>query len=557
MNQIQIAEQLKDVPDQYLMQEVQQPTGNYPAYLVVSELTRRKRMRQSVAEPAPTTTVAEDLAMGSQQPPMPPQMSQMPPQMPQQAPMGIAGLPQAQGDLAAMDAGVVPEERVMGMAGGGMVAFKQGGEVEKYAVSTGSNTIQELTPEQISQLPFGERLRYLQGLSQQKDRSAEARAAVYGGLKEFGGSVADVASSLRRDLLEKTGATIPPLLAMPQTGLTPAPQAVNPPAEMVVNGSPVAKTAYNLAATGRLAQEKAAASQAAAQNRGGGGTRVAPPQPFQSPQKSNMDAMVEKYLGTAPLTEEQLEARRASGMERYGEVMPDRVSPMIEQEIASRQERLGKEKSSNLNTALMQAGLAIMGNRSPYGMQAIGQGGLEGLKVYREGKKDIEQGEADLTKARIAAAQAKSLYEQGKYAAGDKAMERANDLEAKGLAKQQSDIAMLAQMRDREIAETKLPYELESLKADVRYKDAIGAAAGQRSAATNKLTDADQKAAEDNAKTRALMTPGVKFGTPEYQQVFNVYYAEELKRRAAGVYYDPLAGTPATTGGVPRFLGFE
>ncbi len=46
MNLIEIAEDLKNVPDQYLMQEVQQPTGNYPAYLVVSELSRRKRMRE-------------------------------------------------------------------------------------------------------------------------------------------------------------------------------------------------------------------------------------------------------------------------------------------------------------------------------------------------------------------------------------------------------------------------------------------------------------------------------------------------------------------------------
>jgi hypothetical protein len=73
MNLIEIAEDLKDVPDQYLMQEIQQPTGNFPAYLVVSELSRRKRMRDKVAKEMPSQTVAQELATPPQ-PQMPPQM---------------------------------------------------------------------------------------------------------------------------------------------------------------------------------------------------------------------------------------------------------------------------------------------------------------------------------------------------------------------------------------------------------------------------------------------------------------------------------------------------
>ena len=56
MNLIEISEQLKDVPDQYLVSEVQNPTGAYPAYLVVSELTRRKRMREGALKEKPETT---------------------------------------------------------------------------------------------------------------------------------------------------------------------------------------------------------------------------------------------------------------------------------------------------------------------------------------------------------------------------------------------------------------------------------------------------------------------------------------------------------------------
>jgi hypothetical protein len=38
MNLVQLSEQLKDVPDSFLQNEVTNPTGAYPAYLVVSEL---------------------------------------------------------------------------------------------------------------------------------------------------------------------------------------------------------------------------------------------------------------------------------------------------------------------------------------------------------------------------------------------------------------------------------------------------------------------------------------------------------------------------------------
>lgn len=45
MNIIALQERLKDLPEQALMQEMQMPTGTAPQFLVLSELKRRKRMR--------------------------------------------------------------------------------------------------------------------------------------------------------------------------------------------------------------------------------------------------------------------------------------------------------------------------------------------------------------------------------------------------------------------------------------------------------------------------------------------------------------------------------
>ena len=120
-NILQMQEILKSVPDQRLMQEMQQPTGRAPQYLVMTEIQRRKKVRDEYQGQVQDqqTTVAEDMVMGPapQQPPMapagmPPQMSQgMPPQM--QQPMPAAQPP-------------------MNMEGGGALYRQAGSQASQY-----------------------------------------------------------------------------------------------------------------------------------------------------------------------------------------------------------------------------------------------------------------------------------------------------------------------------------------------------------------------------------------------------------------------------------------
>ena len=62
-NILQIQERLKDLPQESLVKEMQQPTGSAPQFLVLSELNRRKRVkgefaaRQAQTEP----TVAQEV----------------------------------------------------------------------------------------------------------------------------------------------------------------------------------------------------------------------------------------------------------------------------------------------------------------------------------------------------------------------------------------------------------------------------------------------------------------------------------------------------------------
>ena len=111
MDILEIEDVLKGLPDQALRQEAQQPSGQVPQYMVVSEIQRRSKMRKrfEAQQEQPSTTVAEQILTGGvasvapppsqmmgamgmpqqapapqQQPPMQPQ--QMPPQQPPMPP---------------------------------------------------------------------------------------------------------------------------------------------------------------------------------------------------------------------------------------------------------------------------------------------------------------------------------------------------------------------------------------------------------------------------------------------------------------------------------------
>ena len=133
MNILKIQDQLKGVPDQTLVGYVQNPTGQVPTYLALSELQRRKEMRQNYQANKPDDkTVAEDLVQETQpgiaalpegQPMQ--QAMQPPPEMPTQQ--------MAQGGLAELDVGDMYNEN--NYANGGIVAFAKGGSPDEYGIN--------------------------------------------------------------------------------------------------------------------------------------------------------------------------------------------------------------------------------------------------------------------------------------------------------------------------------------------------------------------------------------------------------------------------------------
>jgi len=135
MNILEQEDLIKGAPDNLLLQEAQSPTGRVPQFLVVSEIQRRKSMRDrfSAQEQQPEQSVAEQIVAGaaSQMPPqgigaLQPQMPPPPlPQMPQQAPVMAMPPPQMPPEMmAAQNTPMAPPPQMMA-AGGGRMPYQR------------------------------------------------------------------------------------------------------------------------------------------------------------------------------------------------------------------------------------------------------------------------------------------------------------------------------------------------------------------------------------------------------------------------------------------------
>jgi len=100
------------------------------------------------------------------------------------------------------------------------------------------------------------------------------------------------------------------------------------------------------------------------------------------------------------------------------------------------QNRLEKNREQDKYLALAQAGLAIMASDSPTLAGAIGEGGVDGLKAFREANKRYEEGVIDLINAR-----SKLRGKTGDAFTANQMIQRAKDL---------SDLAQDARDRGEE-----------------------------------------------------------------------------------------------------------
>jgi len=134
MNILEIEDMIKGLPDQALQKEAQQPTGQVPQFLVVSEIQRRSDMRKRFQERQPQGTVKDQIVqqgIAAMSPPNPEMQAAMMSMPQQQAAMAGVPAPMPQ----PMPSGVPMQQPPMGMYDGGVVEMSNGGmtEFEKAA----------------------------------------------------------------------------------------------------------------------------------------------------------------------------------------------------------------------------------------------------------------------------------------------------------------------------------------------------------------------------------------------------------------------------------------
>lgn len=143
MNIAQLSEQLKDVPQAKLIDYAKNPNSMVPQFLALAEIQRRQTLMRATPAQAPQSSVAEDI------------MAQESPRM-----SGVATLPTRS---------MFTEE---GMAGGGIVAFAEGGDLDEDDLEDYLDNV-----EQSKALAMSQKLRGMLGeipMSYDKARATQA-----------------------------------------------------------------------------------------------------------------------------------------------------------------------------------------------------------------------------------------------------------------------------------------------------------------------------------------------------------------------------------------------
>jgi hypothetical protein len=277
-------------------------------------------------------------------------------------------------------------------------------------------------------------------------------------------------------------------------------------------------------------------------------------------------------------TAQEIATARAAEETRYGEKVPFRYG-FLEKDIAKRERDIEGRRGSNINEALIQTGLGIMGSKSPRFLQAAGEAGTAGLNAYRQGLKDIREGERDILQSKTAFANAQTLYDQGKFSAGEKAEEKAYKQYERGLNRIGTESAILArnqtaslqaqQLRQQgelgaytaglnayktQMDALKLPYELGVLREQAGYYSRAPAAGQGRGpdttpspaeiAAVKKLAF-DSVNADIFAKKSTLKPMSPEFNAEVERRM------QQIFRDTVGKNYNPISPAAPGTSGPP------
>jgi hypothetical protein len=338
---------------------------------------------------APQSTVAQDVMAPPQQ-----QQMGMPPQAQQGQPQ--QGQPQQGQPQQAPSAGVsgIPAPNMERMAGGGIVAFGDGGDVPSYAnAGYVDSTWENLKP---ASRPL-----------------AGSMGEFFGNMLDQGGQRVDpitgepisLGEFMRRQEAERSKVYTPAAQAIAAQAPAAAPKK-----DVVPNPLAAAPAKAPAKAPG-LAQPRppiSAGPAVTAPATGLGGLGQTMSEVNKASGMADLKAQYEKL----PIEAEAANVREKTLAEQRPEYVPyDKYEKSLEKEAAGAEEK----KADNFKMALINAGLAIAGGKSQYALSNIAEGAQVGTKQYAEGMKDLEKAAKEREKALAEIEQARNLYSDRKY----------------------------------------------------------------------------------------------------------------------------------------------
>ena len=345
MNIIKLQNELRGVPDDALIGYVQNPTGNVPSYLALSELQRRKDMRTKYeAQQAPQSSVAEDLEQQA---------------APQPQAQGVASLP-------------VPETMYQdqNFASGGIVAFGPGGEV---ATSKFGDFFRGLGNP--AALEINKQIGVLEA---EKNR---LKSSIF-----TPKTPTEKAADMQR--IEEIDAQISALSTKKSsTPATPATQNISTSA--VPSGPRVDATQLPSSFTGIGSPSQLGVSSNAV-------NQMSPPPAAPTAKPSGPDfgglyQPLKDYSSDYAALYQDPAGAAERDMARYNAMIgKDTLRPELEKKLAKMEERAAKTEEQAPWMALAKAGLGMAAGKSPYALQNIAEGATMGLKDYSDAKDKLE-----------------------------------------------------------------------------------------------------------------------------------------------------------------------
>lgn len=461
MNPMSIMAQAEKLGIPQLQRSIQD--GTVPAFigipLLQEKVKKAKQMQMGMAAQQPKRpSVAEQINQEADQ-------TSMYDMMRQRAAM-MQGQMAGTGGISDMLRKPEPEA----MAKGGMIAFKDGELVKRFAggedveLDPDYSTLESnvlLSPLYFQNTPAYEELKRRQGL---KGILQKAGSNIVEGVSGLGQNMADMVSAYPAEQSRRIRRDLDRIGWYGTENAPAAAQAIAPAAQQPITPAAAPQTLSNQITAQQLNQ--VARNAMAANNPQSNSLNApAPTTGAPAPQVDRANQImpppaapsgIADLVQNARYSADEMDPRKAIELRRslLGE---DQSQKDILDRIAKREDRLSKEEEKAPWMALMGAGLGMMAGTSPFALTNIGQGAQQGLESYAKAKDKLEDKRDRLSDMQDKLALQRRAEDVAIANSGIQSAE-AKEAHNKTVGMQEAQLKQAADLKNAEIAATKAHY---------------------------------------------------------------------------------------------------